>query len=115
MRGRPDSLRPLISGVLAFLLLTGDATAQLVNENLLVGLPAGFKIAFTDKKNNAQITEAIPAKETLETWTEMITIQSFVGMKTTPDQFRSRLEQFWRASCAGGRGDEITKGAERGY
>jgi hypothetical protein len=115
MRGHTAFLRTLLSTALASLLLTGAATAQLVNENLLVGLPAGFKVAFQDRKPNVQMTEAIPSGETLETWTEMITIQVFSGMKSTPDQFRSRLEQFWRGACADGRGDEITKGAEKGY
>ncbi len=115
MCGQTAFLRTLILGALASLLLTGAATAQLVNENLLVGLPAGFKIAFQDRKPNIQMTEAIPSNETLENWTEMVTIQIFFGMKSTPDQFRSRLEQWWRGACADGRGDEITKGAEKGY
>ena len=115
MCGQTAFLRALISGLFACLLLTGATTAQLVNENLLVGLPAGFKVAFQDRKNNVQMTEAIPSNETLQNWTEMVTIQIFFGRKDTPDQFRSRLEQCWRAVCADGRGDEVTKGAERGY
>ena len=115
MCGQIAFLRPLIAGVLASLLLTGSASAQLVNENLLVGLPSGFKVAFQNRKNNVQMTEAISSNETLQNWTEMVTIQIFFGRKDTPDQFRSRIEQRWRAVCTDGRGDEITKGAEKGY
>ena len=83
--------------------------------NLLVGLPAGFKVAFQDRKNNVQMTEAIPSNETLQELDRDGCDPDLFGRKDTPDQFRSRLEQRWRAVCADGRGDEVTKGAERGY
>ena len=86
-----------------------------MNENLLVGLPAGFKIAFQDRKPNVQMTEAIPSNETLRELDRDGHDPDLLRDEDTPDQFRSRLEQCWRAACADGRGDEVTKGAEKGY
>lgn len=89
--------------------------AQLTNENLLVKLPAGYKVGFQDRKANMQITELVPAGEAVANWTEMVTIQIFRGLKATPDQFRERLETRWRESCAAGEGHHIAKEAENGY
>lgn len=91
------------------------ALAQLANENLLVKLPAGYKVAFQNKQANVQMTELVPASEAVGNWTEMVTIQIFHGLKTTPGQFRDRLEKRWLASCPGSEGQQIAKSAENGY
>ena len=63
------------------------ARADLENENLLVTAPPGYKVGFSDKKPNMLMTEFVPAKETVENWTEMVTVQVFFGLKATPQQF----------------------------
>jgi len=75
------------------------ARADLENENLIVTTPPGYKVAFRDKKPNMLMTEFVPAKETVENWTEMVTVQVFFGLKTTPEQFMGDMEKRWRAAC----------------
>jgi hypothetical protein len=92
-----------------------QALAQLTNENLLVQLPPGYKVGFQNKQANMQMTELVPASEVVGNWTEMVTIQIFRGLKTTPDQFRGRLEKRWLESCPGGEGQTIARELENGY
>jgi len=84
-------------------------------ENLLAELPPGYKIDFQQKKNNIQITEMVPAHETVHDWTEMLTVQVFNGMKGTPDQFRVRMEKLWSGSCAKALTRPIAAAVEKGY
>ncbi len=92
------------------------AAAQLVNENLLAGLPSGYKVGFHDKKNNLDMTEFVPAKESVENWTEMVTVQVFFGLKITPEQFMNQLGQSWRGACPGaGDPQPVVGGPENGY
>ena len=76
------------------------ARADLENENLLVTAPPGYKVGFSDKKPDMLMTEFVPAKETVEKWTEMVTVQVFFGLKVTPQQFMDDMGKRWRADCA---------------
>jgi hypothetical protein len=85
-------------------------------ENLLAALPDGYKVGFQQKKGNAQITEMVPANETVEGWTEMVTVQVFGGMKgVTPDQFRARMVQMWSGACANAVAGPAAQAVENGY
>jgi hypothetical protein len=75
------------------------ASADLENENLLVTAPPGYKVGYSDKKPNMVMTEFVPAKETVENWTEMVTVQVFFGLKATPPQFMNEMAKNWRAAC----------------
>ena len=75
------------------------ARADLENENLLVTAPPGYKVGSSDKKPNMLMTEFVPAKETVENWTEMVTVQVFFGLKATPQQFMDDMAKRWRAAC----------------
>ncbi len=106
--------RALMALILA-LLFAASAAAQLVNENLLVELPPGYKIAFPTKKNNMLMNEMVPASETVDNWTEMVTVQIFFGLKTTPEQFAGRLNNGWLASCPGSSATTVVSAVENGY
>src|SRR5690348_15133178 len=85
-------------------------------ENLLVTMPQGYKVGFQQKKANAQITEMVPSGETVEAWTEMVTVQVFNGLKgVTPDQLRDRMVKLWSASCADAIAGPPTRAVENGY
>lgn len=101
---------------LCLLLLASPAFA-FEGENLLAELPPGYKIDFQQKKKNSiQITEMVPANESVQNWTEMLTVQVFNGMKgTTPDQFRARMEKLWSGSCANALTRPIATTVEKGY
>jgi hypothetical protein len=92
------------------------AMADLVNENLLAGAPPGYKIGFQDKNNDLQMTEWVPANQTVENWTEMVTVQVFYGLKITPEEFMHQIEQRWRNACPGaGDAQPIVGSVENGY
>src|SRR5690348_1484537 len=85
-------------------------------ENLLVTMPQGYKVGFQQKKSGAQITEMVPSGETVEGWTEMVTVQVFNGMTgVTPEQFRGRMVQMWSGACADAVAGPPTLAVENGY
>ena len=75
------------------------ARADLVNENLLVVAPPGYEVGFRDRKKASLITEWVPAGETVNDWTEMVTVQVFYELKVAPEEFMRDLEKRWRAAC----------------
>lgn len=102
--------------VIAMLMLATPSQAQLVNENLLAGLPQGFKIDFQGRKNNAQMTEMVPSAQSVGNWTEMVTVQIFYGMKSTPEQFKDRITSGWMGVCKDGRFHPVGSGGlDNGY
>jgi hypothetical protein len=112
---RPLSLLLQIPLLLAAL-GAGAAADALVNENLLAAAPPGYKVGFHDKKSELQLTEWVPVDQTVDNWTEMLTIQVFYGLKTTSEQFMRSLEQRWRGACPGaGEAQPIVSGVENGY
>lgn len=101
----------------AALLAFGAPGAQaLENENLLVALPKGYKIGFQNKTDRGLISEMVPEGETVEGWTEMVTVQIFFGMRdVTPPQYRARLERLWGDACPGSAFAEVKDGIENDY
>ena len=92
------------------------ARADLENENLLTTMPAGYKVDFQQRKGNMLMTEMVPVGESVNNWTEMVTVQIFYGLKTvTPEQFRMRMEGLWQGSCPNSTSKAISQGTERGY
>jgi hypothetical protein len=68
MRHNP-SVRVLLP-LVGMLALTHAALAQLVNENLLVTIPPGYKIDFKDRNPDRLINEMVPEDQTVGDWTE---------------------------------------------
>lgn len=101
--------------VFAMLLLIRPAAAQLVDENLLVDVPSGYEIGFRDQKNNMLINEMVPKGETVDNWTEMVTVQIFRGLRATPEQFEGSVEKGWVNACPGGTERNIANADENGY
>ena len=90
------------SPVLSLLLLAAPASAQLKDENLLVALPTGFKVGFQTSKNGMNMQELVPAGETVENWTEMVTVQIFMGRRDLdPVRFLATIQQQWLGACKG--------------
>ena len=96
--------------------IAGAARAELENENLLAPLPPGYKIDFQNRQGNATITEMVPTNETVQNWTEMVTVQIFYGLRSvTPQQFKARMEQLWGNACPGSQSKPLAERNERGY
>lgn len=107
------------SSTIAFavlLSLGATAHAQLKNENLLVGMPQGFKVGFSDSRNGMNMQEWVPANETVQNWTEMVTVQIFVNRKDLdPVQFLATMEKQWEGACKGSTATPPVTGKVNGY
>jgi hypothetical protein len=76
-------------------MLTFAASSQLINENLLVTIPPSYKIDFKDRKPDRLINEMVPEDQTVDDWSEMVTVQIFYGLKTTSEEFENRVADGW--------------------
>ncbi len=112
MRSCFRAVLPLAAAILYF---SAPARAQLQNENLLVTMPDGYKVGFRDKNDTRLISEMVPTGQSVENWTEMLTVQIFYDMKATPEQFRQRFAKDWADKCKGSQSNPVGKGDERGY
>src|ERR1700719_3302022 len=105
----------LIAVCLIFLVVT-NAAAELVNENLLVVVPEGYKIDFRDKSNTMLINEMVPAAENVHDWTEMVTVQIYYGLTSVaPEQMKNDIERKWLGACVRAESHAIASGVENGY
>jgi len=95
----------------------GAAQAQpLKNENLLVGMPQGFKLGFKDSKNGMNMQEFIPTGETVQNWTEMVTVQVFLSRKDLqPTPFLAAMQKQWSDGCKGSTSTAVSTGKVNGY
>jgi hypothetical protein len=103
----------LIAGLA--MLLAGPASGQMQNENLLVAVPDGYKIDFRDRNKEMLINEMVPVGETVNDWTEMVTVQIFYDLKVTPESFQAQGREFWENSCPGSHYQPIANTVENGY
>lgn len=108
-------MRAFIISLLFVVTLVGPAAAQLVNENLLVMLPPGYKVDYRDKKPNSLMNEMVPVGESVNDWTEMVTVQVFYNLKATPEQFETTLASGWIGGCLGATAAPVASGPENGY
>lgn len=103
-----------LAAVLSF--ATAPSHAQLKGENLLVALPQGFKVGFQDSRNGMNMQEWVPANETVQNWTEMVTVQVFLKRADLdPVQFLSTMAQQWAGACKGSTATPAATGMANGY
>jgi hypothetical protein len=108
-------LSPLPLALVTVAMAASAAAAQLQNENLLVTVPDGFKIDFQQKNKDMLISEMVPSAESVNDWTQMVTVQIFLGLKGGPEEFKSKVETAWMRACRGGSAHAIAQGKENGY
>jgi hypothetical protein len=87
----------------------------LEGENLLFAQPMNFKNAHHDDRIGS-LTEFVPNGESVEDWTEMITVQVFHGLKVDPAPFLQAMGKGFAKSCPGFNSPKgIVTGQENGY
>jgi hypothetical protein len=90
--------------------------AQPQGETLPVNAPDGYKVVTQIRKGQIATVEMLPAAESLDTWTEMLTMQTFFGLKAaTPSKFRELMETQWKKSCNVSESYKVAETVERGY
>jgi hypothetical protein len=63
---------------------TTKAVIPIFSQLLLVPMPGGFKPVQENATAAQYILEAVPSGQTADSWTEMVTIEGFKGLATTP-------------------------------
>ena len=85
-------------------------------EVLVAAHPQNFELAFQDRKGEMEMTEYIPIGQTLEQWTEMITVIIFHGLTgKAPGEFQAHMDRSGQAACPGQENVRLFEGEERGY
>lgn len=105
----------LLRFVLVLTIFLPLRASALENENLLVAVPTGYKVGYNKHTPKGAITEMVPSAETVEAWTEMVTVQIFFGLHDSPASFRLRMEKLWIQACPGARSAPLGGGLVNGY
>lgn len=106
--------RPILSLLLALAVVT--PAMALENETLTVPLPKGFKVGYTNKNDRQMITEMVPATETVESWSEIVTVQIFYNLRDlSPAAYRALLEKLGAEACPGASFAKVKDGTENLY
>ena len=93
-----------------------ETSMGLENENLLVEVPSGFKIDYQAEQNDVVINEMVPANESVNDWTTLVTVQIFLGeTSTTPEQYQETMTQSWFNACDNSETYPVADGDENGY
>jgi hypothetical protein len=100
----------------ALSLAAAPSHAQLEDENLLVAMPQGFKVGFSDSRNGMNMQEWVLANETVQNWTEMVTVQVFLNRTDLdPVWFLTTMQKQWAGACKGSAATPVATGRVNGY
>ena len=77
--------------------------------------PKDFKIDYQTEQNGMIMVELVPQKQTVDNWTQMITLQSMAGAKPGVERFRADMASLWQNACPKGNFDTVREGEENGY
>lgn len=78
--------------------------------------PQNFELAFQNRRDKREMTEYIPIGQTLEQWTEMITVIIFHGVTgQAPGEVQAHMDRSGQAACPGQENVRLFEGEERGY
>jgi hypothetical protein len=84
-------------------------------ENLLFSPPKDFKVGFQSNRDNRLMTEWVPAAETVEDWTQMLTVQIFRGASVDAATFLQAVGKRYTDACPGTTAKGIFTGQVNGY
>jgi hypothetical protein len=84
-------------------------------ENLLFSPPKDFKVGFQSNRNNRLMTEWVPSAETVEDWTQMLTVQVFRGATVDAATFLQGVGKRYMDACPGTTAKGIFTGQVNGY
>jgi len=97
-------------------LVCSESRAEPVGENLVAAVPEGFKVGYQTAHDEMSMQEWIPESESIENWTQMVTVQVFHANKAeTPYQFLQSIGKKWPQTCPGAVPANIVNGEANGY
>jgi hypothetical protein len=81
---------------------------------MLSKTPQGYKVAFQARTSIGLILEMIPESESLDQWTEMLTVQIMRNTNGhTLSSFYSGMKELWAAMCPCGSTEIVERGSEQ--
>ena len=99
-----------------FTLTASGASAGLQDENVLVPLPDGFKQGYRSGGGQRELTEFVPAAETVNSWSQMVTEITLRGLgQVDGETLQATMLAQWKAACPGADGHHLESGKENGY
>ena len=102
--------------MLAAVMLPLAAQAAQAAEIAFFGeLPKDFKIGYQTKQNGMAMVELVPQKQTVDNWTQMITLQSMASANPGAEGFRNNMANLWQNVCPKSSFNPIIEGEENGY
>jgi hypothetical protein len=100
---------------LVIAMTASTAVAALENENILVTIPDGYKMDFQRTTKDMLISEMVPVGQSVNNWSEMVTVQIFYRLKVPPAQYKARIDKEGVRLCPGSWSHSIADGDENGY
>lgn len=98
------------------LLASGLCLAQPRDEVLVMKLPPGYTLDYQTRQGNMALSEWVPQGESVNNWSEMVTLMHFNGLKDVPpERFQAVLGKPWLEGCRGSQLSPVTQGREFGY
>ncbi len=105
----------LVGSICFFLAGVLAATrSELTGENLLVVIPGGYELAYNQKTDQGEINEFVPKGETVEAWSEMITIQ-LLPARNDNATFYATFDSLAKQACTDGSTHVVATTTENGY
>jgi hypothetical protein len=93
-----------------------ESWAQLKDETLVATIPTGFKIGSQTNHDRTTTLEWIKESETVQNWTEMVTVQVDRGInRMTPPQVLQSTGKKWLGTCKDSAANQIPDGQANGY
>jgi hypothetical protein len=84
-------------------------------ENLLFAPPPGFKVGYQSSHDSRLITEYVPGGESVDDWTQMLTVQIFRGSAVGSATFLQAVGKRYMDACPGTTAKGIFTGDTNGY
>jgi len=105
-----------VIGVLTALAFASSAAAALQDENILVQVPAGFKLGSHAENSKSLLSEYVPGDESVDHWSKMITVRIIRGNSSAdPEALQSTMLTDWKSACPGADGRQLSHLSENGY
>jgi hypothetical protein len=98
-------------------LLAGAASGQPApdTERLMFSPPKDFKIGFESHRGNSRMTEWVPVGETVDNWTQILTVQIYRGAEVSAAAFLQGVGKLYMDACPDTAAKGIFTGEANGY
>ena len=94
---------------------TASGQSLLEAENLLFAPPKDFNIGFESNRDSRLMTEWVRAEQTVEDWSEMLTVQIYRGASVDAETFLRGVGNRYMNACPGTTAKGIFTGQVNGY